>query len=52
MAVTLFQKTRIINNITIRNGTKEEPKEQAAKNQINAKIRGKIYGRRTVNKQN
>ena len=54
MAVTLFHRDVIIikNKVTIKNGTKEDPKEQAAKEQINAKIRGKTYGRRTVTRQN
>lgn len=57
MAVTLFHRERIINNITIINGKKEEPKEEIPQatakkilsQKINAKIRGKMYGRRTIN---
>ena len=51
MAVTLYQRTKVINNITIVNKKKEEPK-LAPQQEINAKIRGKTYGRRTVNRQN
>ena len=68
MAVTLFRKRKVINNIIIRNGTvkKEEdkiifqPDEQGNNTQkpirnstpkeINTRIRGKIYGRRTINR--
>jgi hypothetical protein len=50
VAVTLFHKYEIIinNKVTIINGKKEPkpPKE------ITAKIRGKMYGRRTINRQN
>lgn len=51
MAVTLFRKRKIINNIVIRNGVaqKEEQKEKLAQN-VRAKIRGKMYGRRTINR--
>lgn len=62
MAVTLFRKRKVVNNITIINGTQEDLKsaeeekqaeEQSTRKtidyQINAKIKGKMYGRRTVN---
>lgn len=50
MAVTLFRKKKVINNITIRNGVKKE-EETNTPQEIHAKIRGKMYGRRTVNRQ-
>lgn len=58
MAVTLFHKRKVINNITVINGEQEElekakeEKQNERKTldyQINAKIRGKMYARRTVN---
>lgn len=57
MAVTLFQRTKIINRIRIVNKApvvKEELKEEQEEphnriyNMYNAKIRGKTYGRRTI----
>ena len=53
MAVTIFQRTKVINNITIINGKKDEqkPKKQMQQ-EINAKIRGRTYARRTVDRQN
>jgi hypothetical protein len=40
----------VINNIKITNGKKEEeqPKKQAPQ-ELKARIRGKMYGRRTIN---
>lgn len=60
MAVTLFQKTKVINRITIINGKKEKNQEEVsepalAEEKINkavsAKLRGKMYGRRTINRR-
>lgn len=51
MAVTLFRKRKVINNIIIRNGTKEKEQKKMPSQLINAKIRGKMYERRTVNRQ-
>ena len=60
MAVTLFRKKKIINNITIRNGVKK--KDETTKEEVNnpvkiippkevqARLRGKMYGRRTINR--
>lgn len=59
MAVTLYQRTKVINNITIINGKKEISQDEivdaasvkkSVKQEINAKIRGKMYARRTVNR--
>ena len=59
MAVTLFRKRKVINNIIIRNGVKSNertPKEKndniksSLPNEINTKIRGRMYGRRTINR--
>lgn len=59
MAVTLFHREIIIihNHVVIRNGVKkkEEKKPIIEKPKpliFTAKIRGKSYGRRNVNKQN
>ena len=61
MAVTLYRKRKTINRITIINGTDmedvaeivEQPDtSRSAQTRINEKIRGKMYGRRTVNRQN
>lgn len=62
MAVTLFHKYHIIinNKVTIKNNKKEEthivnspvvekPKNTTPK-EIDARIRGKMYGRRTINR--
>lgn len=55
MAVTLFHKRKVINNIVIINGRRDEdkPNEKAPEKRVfeeyNAKIRGKTYGRRTIN---
>lgn len=52
MAVTLFRKRKVINNIHIINGVKKEDDDEPKNTQqeINAKIRGKMYARRTVNR--
>ena len=58
MAVTLFRKRKIINNIIIRNGVANKKDEQETKptttptQEINARLRYKMYGRRTIDKQN
>lgn len=51
MAVTLFRKRKIINNIVIRNGVaqKDEVKQNTPQ-EVQARIRGKMYGRRTINR--
>lgn len=50
MAVTLFRRRRIINNIRIVNGKNEEENpKQKTYNTYDAKIRGKTYGRRSIN---
>lgn len=52
MAVTIYRKIKNINRITIINGKeKEENTAPAPRKEVNARIRGKMYGRRTV-KQN
>lgn len=52
MAVTLYRIRKTINRITIINGYEEEQevtvKAAPTQKQLNEKIRGKIYGRRTV----
>lgn len=56
MAVTLFRKRKIINNIIIRNGVANKKDEQETKptttptQEINARLRYKMYGRRTINR--
>ena len=59
MAVTLFHKYTIVikNKVTINNKKEDEIipeiKEQEKKTiprEINARIRGKMYGRRTINR--
>ena len=61
MAVTLFRKRKVINNIVIKNGNfqKEKIKEnyiieddhkKYIPKEVTAKIRGKMYGRRTINR--
>lgn len=60
MAVTLFRKRKVINNITIINGAskkEEQPTEEMQitpngiiNQKINARLRGKMYGRRTINR--
>lgn len=54
MAVTLFRIRKVTNNIIIRNGVKKEDNIEQEKSPsqeiINAKIRGKMYARRTVNR--
>ena len=55
MAVTLFRKRKVINNIVIKNNTKKEEKKEeepkkAIHNEVNAKIKGAMYGRRTINR--
>ena len=51
MAVTLFHKRKVINNIIIRNGVaQKEEKKPATAQEVQAKIRGRMYGRRTINK--
>lgn len=54
MAVTLYHKYRVIvnNRVTIKNGTNKDDLKQEPPQEINAKIRSKMYGRRTVNRQN
>lgn len=53
MAVTLFRKRKVINNIIIKNGVAQKEEVKANTNQeVRAKIRGKVYGRRTINRQN
>lgn len=55
MAVTLFHKRKVINNIIIRNGVKNKNEKQEENKSIptqdiKAKIKGKMYGRRTINR--
>lgn len=60
MAVTLFCKRKVINNIIIRNGVKkkeETPKEEVDSpvkrtppKEVQARLRGKMYARRTINR--
>ena len=55
MAVTLFHKYHIVinNKVTIVNGNgeQENPKPQKVIPQaVTARIRGKMYGRRTINR--
>ena len=56
MAVTLFRKRKVINNIIIRNGVENKKDEQETKlittpeQKINARLRGKMYARRTINR--
>lgn len=52
MAVTLFHKRKVINNIIIRNGVAKKEDGITPAQEVNAKIKGKMYGRRTVNRQN
>lgn len=51
MAVTLFHKYHIIvnNKVTIKNNKDEELKKEVP-TKVQAKIRGKTYGRRTINR--
>lgn len=52
MAVTLFHKRKVINNIIIKNGVKNKKEEEnpTPAQEVQAKIRGKMYGRRTINR--
>lgn len=53
MAVTLYRKRKVINNIIIRNGVaQKEEKHTDLSKEIKVQMRGKMYGRRTVNRQN
>ena len=50
MAVTLFHKVKIkIKNKVVINNNKEEPKTPQNE-ELNIGVRGKMYGRRTINK--
>lgn len=51
MAVTLLRIRKVINNIHIINGVKKDDEPKNTQQEINAKIRGKMYARRTVNRQ-
>lgn len=53
MAVTLYQRTKVINRITIINGKKEEEPAPTVspKRELQEKIRGKMYGRRTIERR-
>lgn len=57
MAVTLFHKKiiRIKNKVVIKNNKEDKPPTQdtakpTGATEVNAKIRGKMYGRRTINR--
>lgn len=53
MAVTLFRRRKVINNITIINKIpQKEPIEPTSNipQEVTAKVRGKMYGRRTINR--
>lgn len=54
MAVTLFRKRKVINNIVVKNGVKKRKENDNTQitpaQQVQAKIRGKMYGRRTINR--
>ena len=60
MAVALFHKKiiRIKNKVVIKNNKEENkpPTQDTAKptgaTEVNARIRGRMYGRRTINRQN
>ena len=51
MAVILFRRRKIINNIVIKKGVaqKEEPKPNVSQD-VQARIRGKMYAKRTINR--
>lgn len=54
MAVTLFRKRKVINNIVIKNGVKKREENDNTQTtpaqQVQAKIRGRMYDRRTINR--